>query len=191
MLYKSARSRAMRRPMSQLIRNLFSAREEERLLKGALGCAIPEFIARFGAADAVKRVELELRRARRARSRRLYAFWSAVLAQIATPTKESSIRKRVRRARTVRPRGAASVLRRLSIARASVFVSTVTRDGAGFQPSPARSSQASAPPARHSAASRPKTCATPLRRQRNHECAAPPTGCGIHSRHHRTFRRGG
>ena len=69
------------------------------------------------------------------------------------------------RARTVRPRGAASVLRRLSIARASVFVSTVTRDGAGFQPSPARSSQASAPPARHSAASRPKTCATPLRRQ--------------------------
>ena len=95
MLYKSARSRAMRRPMSQLIRNLFSAREEERLLKGTLGCAIPEFIARFGAADAVKRVELELRRARRARSRRLYAFWSAVLAQIATPTRESSIRKRV------------------------------------------------------------------------------------------------
>ena len=31
----------------------------------------------------------------------------------------------------------------------------------------------------------------PLRRQRNHECAAPPTGCGIHSRHHRTFRRRG
>ena len=77
----------MRRPMSQLNRNLFSTREEERLLKRALGCAIPEFIARFGAADAVKRVELELRRARRARSRRLYAFWSAVLAQIATPTK--------------------------------------------------------------------------------------------------------
>jgi hypothetical protein len=41
MLYKSARSRAMRRPMSQLNRNLFSAREEERLLRGALGCAIP------------------------------------------------------------------------------------------------------------------------------------------------------
>ena len=94
MLYKSARSRAMRRPMSQLNRNLFSAREEERLLKGALGCAIPEFIARFGAADAIKRVELELRRALRARSRKLHAFWSAVLAQIAPPAKESSIRKR-------------------------------------------------------------------------------------------------
>ena len=66
-----------------------------------------------------------------------------------------------RRARTVRSRRAASVPRRRSIARAGVFVSTVTRAGAGFQPSPARSSQASAPTARHSAASRPKTCATP------------------------------
>jgi hypothetical protein len=47
----------------------FSA-EEERLLKGALGCPLPEFIARFGAADAIKRVESELRRARRARSRK-------------------------------------------------------------------------------------------------------------------------
>ena len=80
--------------MSQLNRNLFSAREEERLLKAVLGCAIPEFTARFGTADAVKRVELELRRARRARSRKLYAFWSAVPAQIATPAKESSIWKR-------------------------------------------------------------------------------------------------
>ena len=66
-----------------------------------------------------------------------------------------------RRARTVRSRRAASVPRRRSMARAGVLVSTVTRDGAGFQPSPARSSQASAPTARHSAASRPKTCATP------------------------------
>jgi hypothetical protein len=78
--------------MFQLDCNLFSPREEERLLNGALGCPIPEFIARFGAADAIKRVELELRRARRARSRKLYAFWSVVLAQIATPAKESSIR---------------------------------------------------------------------------------------------------
>jgi hypothetical protein len=80
--------------MSQLHRNLFSRREGERLLKGALGCPFPEFITRFGAADAIKRVELELRRARRARSRKLYAFWSVVLAQIATPAKESSIRTR-------------------------------------------------------------------------------------------------
>ena len=151
----------MRRPMSQLIRNLFSAREEERLLKGALGCAIPEFIARFGAADAVKRVELELRRARRARSRRTLR----VLERRPGANRDAHEREfnpeASRRARTVRSRRAASVPRRRSIARAGVFVSTVTRAGAGFQPSPARSSQASAPTARHSAASRPKTCATP------------------------------
>ena len=69
-------------PMSEIDRDLIPSREEERLLKRALGSAIPEFIARFGADDAVKRVEAELRRARRARSRKLYAFWSAVLAQI-------------------------------------------------------------------------------------------------------------
>ena len=84
----------MRDPMSEIDCKMFSLREEERLLKGALGCAIPEFIARFGTADAVKRVESELRRARRARSRKLYTFWSAVLAQIEMPAKESSIRKR-------------------------------------------------------------------------------------------------
>ena len=78
--------------MSEIDRDLVLSREEERLLKRALGCAIPEFIARFGADDAVKRVEAELRRARRARSRKLYAFWSAVLAHIDPSTKESSIR---------------------------------------------------------------------------------------------------
>ncbi len=78
--------------MSETDRALILSREEERLLKRALGCAIPEFIARFGAAAAIKRVEAELRRARRARSRKLYAFWSAVLAQIDPGTKESSIR---------------------------------------------------------------------------------------------------
>jgi hypothetical protein len=75
--------------MSQLNCKLLSPREEERLLKSALGCSIAEFLARFGPADAIKRVDLELRRARRVRSRKLYAFWSDVLAQIA---KESSIR---------------------------------------------------------------------------------------------------
>ena len=68
--------------MSEIDRDFIPSREEERLLKRALGCAIPDFITRFGAAGAVKRVEAELRRARRARSRKLYAFWSAVLAQI-------------------------------------------------------------------------------------------------------------
>ena len=78
--------------MSEIDRDLLPSREEERLLKRALGSAIPEFIARFGAADAVKRAEAELRRARRARSGKLYAFWSAVLAQIDPDRKEGSIR---------------------------------------------------------------------------------------------------
>jgi len=78
--------------MSEIDRDLLPSRENGRLLKRALGCAIPEFIARFGAAGAVKRVEAELRRARRARSRKLYAFWSAVLAQIDSGRNESSIR---------------------------------------------------------------------------------------------------
>ncbi len=77
--------------MSEIDRALLHSREE-RLLKRALGCAIPEFIASVGAADAVKRVEAELRRARRARSRKLYAFWSAVLAHIDPGRNEGSIR---------------------------------------------------------------------------------------------------
>ncbi len=78
--------------MSEIDSNLLPSREEERLLKRALGSAVPEFIARFGAADAIKRAEAELRRARRARSRRLYAFWSAVLAQIDPDRNECSFR---------------------------------------------------------------------------------------------------
>jgi len=78
--------------MSEIDSNLLPSREEERLLKRALGSAIPEFIARLGAAGAVKRAEAELRRARRARSRKLYAFWSAVLAQIDPGKNESSVR---------------------------------------------------------------------------------------------------
>ena len=77
--------------MSEIDSELIPSREEARLLKRALGSAIPEFIARFGAADAVKRAEAELRRARRARSRKLYAFWSAVLAQIDPGKNESSV----------------------------------------------------------------------------------------------------
>ena len=76
--------------MSEIDSGLIPSREEARLLKRALGSAIPEFIARFGAAGAIKRVEAELRRARRARSRKLFAFWSAVLAQIDPDRNESS-----------------------------------------------------------------------------------------------------
>src|SRR5271165_4108089 len=79
-------------PMSEIDRDLIPSREEERLLKRTLGCAISEFIAKFGADEAVKRAETELRHARRARSRKLYAFWSAVLAQIDPGRNESSIR---------------------------------------------------------------------------------------------------
>jgi hypothetical protein len=78
--------------MSEFDRDLLPSREEERLLKRALGSAIPEFIARFGAENAIKRAEAELRRARRARSRKLYAFWSAVLTQIDPGRNESSFR---------------------------------------------------------------------------------------------------
>jgi len=78
--------------MSEFDGDPIPSREEARLLKRALGSAIPEFIARFGAADAIKRAEAELRRARRARSRKLYAFWSAVLARIDPDRNESSFR---------------------------------------------------------------------------------------------------
>ena len=78
--------------MSEIDRDLPPSREEERLLKRALGSAIPEFIARFGADNAIKRAEAELRRARRARSRKLYVFWSAVPANIDPGRNESSVR---------------------------------------------------------------------------------------------------
>ena len=82
--------------MSEIHCKMFSLREEERLLKKVLGCAVPEFVARFGTADAVKRIESELRRARRARSRKFYTFWRAVLAQIDGPSKESPARQRAK-----------------------------------------------------------------------------------------------
>src|SRR5208282_3308202 len=90
-------------PISEIDRDLVPSREEERLLKR---CAIPDFIARFGADEAVKRVETELRRARRARARKLYAFWSAVLAHIDPGRKEGSIRgERTGRSRSSPRRG--------------------------------------------------------------------------------------
>jgi hypothetical protein len=62
--------------------------KEQRILMRTLGCGVEELVARFGAESAMKRVETELRRARRARSRKLHAFWSAVLVRIETETDE-------------------------------------------------------------------------------------------------------
>jgi hypothetical protein len=62
--------------------------KEQRILMHALGCGVEELVARFGAENAIKRVETELRRARRARSRKLHTFWSTVLVRIETETDE-------------------------------------------------------------------------------------------------------
>jgi len=69
-------------------RDLTPSLEEQRILMRAFGCGVEELVARFGAENAIKRVETELRRARRARSRKLHAFWSAVLVKIETETDE-------------------------------------------------------------------------------------------------------
>jgi hypothetical protein len=60
-----------------------SARQQ-RVFMRALGCGGEELVARVGAETAIKRVETELRRAKRARSRKLYALWSVVLVRIET-----------------------------------------------------------------------------------------------------------
>jgi hypothetical protein len=73
--------------------------EEQRILMRALGCGVEELVARFGAENAVKRVETELRSARRARSRKLHAIWSAVLVRIETERDERRNTKPARRAR--------------------------------------------------------------------------------------------
>ena len=62
--------------------------KEQRILMRTLGCGIEELVARLGAENAIKRVETELRRAKRARSRKLYAFWSDVLVRIETQKHE-------------------------------------------------------------------------------------------------------
>ena len=101
--------------MSEIDRDLLPSREEDRPLKRALGSAIPEFIARFGAAGAIKRAEAELRRARRARSQKLYAFWSNVLAQI-DPDKNESPSAVIDGAEPFRSPPGASIPRRPSAA---------------------------------------------------------------------------
>ena len=62
--------------------------KEQRILMHALGCGVEELVARLGAENAMKRVKTELRRAKRARSRKLHTFWSAVLVRIETETDE-------------------------------------------------------------------------------------------------------
>jgi hypothetical protein len=61
---------------------------EQRILMRVLGCGVEELVTRFGAENAIKRVETELRRAKRAGSRKLHAFWSDVLVRIETQKHE-------------------------------------------------------------------------------------------------------
>jgi hypothetical protein len=73
-------------------------REEQRVLTRVLRCSVEELLARLGAENAIKRVETELRRARRARSRKLHTFWSAVLIRIETETDAAEHESRRKRA---------------------------------------------------------------------------------------------
>jgi hypothetical protein len=61
---------------------------EQRIVMRALGCSVEELVARFGAEKAIRRVKTELRSAKRARSRKLHTFWTAVLVRIKTETDE-------------------------------------------------------------------------------------------------------
>jgi hypothetical protein len=92
-----------RHPMSKIDRHsdLTPSPKEQRILMRALGCGIKELVARFGAENAIKRVETELRRARRARSRKRHALWSAVLVRIETETDERRNTKPARSGRHV------------------------------------------------------------------------------------------
>jgi hypothetical protein len=62
--------------------------QQQRILTRALGCGVEELVAQLGTKTAIKRFEGESRRAKRARSRKLYAFWSAFLVRIETETDE-------------------------------------------------------------------------------------------------------
>ena len=77
----------------------------ERRLNRTLGYPLPEFVAKFGAHEAVRRAKAELRSAKRARSRKLHAVWSAVLARIDHGRNEDAIgAKRATGRRPFRPR---------------------------------------------------------------------------------------
>ena len=82
-----------------------SSAQEQQILMRALGCGVEELVARLGTGNAIKRGETELRRAKRARSRKLYGFWSAVLVRIETET-ESNERRNTTPARSAQPMAA-------------------------------------------------------------------------------------
>ena len=89
---------------------------EQRLFQLAMGCGVEDFIGRFGAETAIRRAKAELRRARRARSRKLYQFWSAMLVRLeadiaawARQAETSAQPPLPRRRITKRPGGALSV----------------------------------------------------------------------------------
>jgi hypothetical protein len=63
--------------------------KHERTLTRTLGCGVEELVAQLGTKAAIKCVESELRRAKSARSRKLYAFWSAVLIRIESKTDDA------------------------------------------------------------------------------------------------------
>jgi hypothetical protein len=74
--------------MSKIDRHsdLTPSREEQRILMRALGYGVEELVARFGAKIAIRRVRTELRRVKRARSRKLHTLWSDVLVRIEADT---------------------------------------------------------------------------------------------------------
>ncbi|HEY1779653.1 MAG TPA: hypothetical protein VGG79_04340 [Roseiarcus sp.] len=71
---------------------------EQRIVMRILGCSVEE----LGTDKAIKRVETELRRAKRARSRKLYGFWSAILVRIETEI-ESNGRRNISPAQSAQP----------------------------------------------------------------------------------------
>ena len=68
--------------MPEMDAHLPPSHAEQRVFVRAMGCGVEDFIARFGAEPAIRRVKTELRRARRARSRKLYQFWSTMLVRL-------------------------------------------------------------------------------------------------------------
>jgi hypothetical protein len=59
---------------------------DQRILMRALGCGVEDLVARFGAKIAIRRIRTELRRAKRARSRKFHTLWSDVLVRIEAET---------------------------------------------------------------------------------------------------------
>ncbi len=78
-------------PMSEIDCDRPLSPADERRLKRTLGYPLPEFFGKFGADEAVRRTKAELRSAKRARSRKLHALWSAVLARIDHGRNEDAI----------------------------------------------------------------------------------------------------